>query len=321
MNESCIGRGRARRALGSTALLLSVLTASPRAQAPAPLAPLQFLLGEWEGIGDQAGATGGFTFARSVQDHVIVRTNYSNTPAHGVTPASRHDDTMVIYVDDGTVKADYFDSEGHVIRYVAQARPGEVVFVSELKPAEPRYRLTYVSAPAGLTGTFEVAPPGHPDAFAAYLTWHARQVTSAAGAPRPGPEAQVRQAVQAFYSAFNSDGFAGAADFTTDDWNHINPFGGRTNGRAAVLQEVLEVHRTFLKGVTDTVTQMDVRMASPDVAVATVTSRSSAFITPDGVRHDADLQIRTFTVVKRGGRWLIMQDQNTLVTGPPNRPR
>src|SRR5205807_4945047 len=88
----------------------------------APLAPLQFLVGEWEGIGDQAGATGGFTFAWGVQDHVIVRTNHSDTPARGGTPASRHDDLMVGHVEAGVVKANYFDSEGHVIRYVVDGR-------------------------------------------------------------------------------------------------------------------------------------------------------------------------------------------------------
>jgi uncharacterized protein (TIGR02246 family) len=136
-----------------------------------------------------------------------------------------------------------------------------------------------------------------------------------------GPEAPVRQAVQAFYAAFNApNGFQRAAEFSTDDWNHINPFGGRTNGRRAVLNEVEEVHRTFLKGVTDTVKQMDVRMASPDVAVVTVTSTMSPFTTPDGVRHEADGQIRTFVVVQRGQRWLIMQDHNTFVVAQPGSP-
>ena len=83
----------------------------------------------------------------------MVRTNYSNTPATGGTPASRHDDLMVVYVEAGVVKADYFDSEGHVIRYVVDGRPGEAVFVSETKAAEPRYRLTYTQAsPSTLTG-------------------------------------------------------------------------------------------------------------------------------------------------------------------------
>src|SRR5258706_3680812 len=109
-------RGLFLRALGSVSLGLCLLTGTARGQSPAPLALFQFLLGEWEGIGDQAGATGGFTFTPGVQDRVIVRTNYSNTPASGRRPASRHDDLMVIYVDAGRVKADYFDTESHVIR-------------------------------------------------------------------------------------------------------------------------------------------------------------------------------------------------------------
>jgi phage-related tail fiber protein len=131
----------------------------------------------WQGIGDQAGATGGFTFSATVQDRVIVRTNYSNTPATAGSPASRHDDLMVIYVEGDAVKADYFDNEGHVIRYLVQPRPGGVVFVSEIRPGEPRYRLTYTRADdATITGGFEVAPPGRPDEFAAYLSWRARKI-------------------------------------------------------------------------------------------------------------------------------------------------
>lgn len=165
------------KAFGLVSFALGLLVGTARGESPATLAPFQFLLGQWEGIGDQGGATGGFTFAPGVQDRVIVRTNYSNTPASGGHPASRHDDLMVIYLDAGIVKADYFDNEGHVIRYVAEARPGVVVFVSETKPAEPRYRLSYrQESVTTLKGTFEVAPPGTPDAFASYLSWAARKI-------------------------------------------------------------------------------------------------------------------------------------------------
>jgi len=169
-------RGPLLRALGSVSLALIVSTATARGENPATLASFQFLLGQWEGIGDQAGATGGFTFALEVQDRIIVRTNYSNTPATAGKPASRHDDLMVIYIDAGVVKADYFDSEDHVIRYVAEARSGEVMFLSEIKPSEPRYRLTYTRASETLIGKFEVAPPGKPDSFSPYLSWTARKV-------------------------------------------------------------------------------------------------------------------------------------------------
>jgi uncharacterized protein (TIGR02246 family) len=146
-------------------------------------------------------------------------------------------------------------------------------------------------------------------------------IASPISARGPSPEAPVRQAVQAFYAAFNSHRFDRAAEFTTEDWNHINPLGGRTRGRSAVLKELEEVHSTFLKGVTDTVEQMDVRFATADVAVATVTSRVGTFTTPDGVKHENEQQIRTFVVVKRGARWLITQDHNTIVTPQPTTGR
>ena len=57
----------------------------------------------------------------------------------------------------------------------------------------------------------------------------------------------------------------------------------------------------------------DVRLASKDVAVASVISRMSAFTSPDGVRHLNEQHIRTFLLVRQDARWLIMQDQNAVV--------
>jgi uncharacterized protein (TIGR02246 family) len=136
-------------------------------------------------------------------------------------------------------------------------------------------------------------------------------------AQAPADEALVRQTVEAFYAAFNAHGFDHAADFTRDDWNHINPYGGRTRGRAAVLKELHEVHGSFLHGVSDNIEKLDVRLAGKDAAVATVTSRMSTFTSPDGVHHVNEEHIRTFVLTRRGTRWLIMQDQNTLVAPPP----
>ena len=124
----------------------------------------------------------------------------------------------------------------------------------------------------------------------------------------------VRQVVESFYVAFNQ-GFEGACDFSTEDWNHINPGGGWARGRESVLKEVREVHATFLKGVTDTVEEISVRFVTRDVAVVTVTSVMSTFITPDEVEHENERHIRTFVVVKRNGKWLVMQDQNTTIGG------
>jgi hypothetical protein len=44
----------------------------------------------------------------------------------------------------------------------------------------------------------------------------------------------------------------------------------------------------------------------------TVPGRVTTYVTPDGVRHENERQIRTFVVVRRAGVWRIMQDQNTV---------
>src|SRR5262249_40949105 len=136
------------------------------AQRPSDaLQPLRVLLGEWDAIGTPPGERGGVTFSLPVPDHVVTRTKYAIYDARDGRPASRHDDLMVIYAEGDRLRADYFDNEGHVIRYrVTSSAPDVVVFVSEPAPQEPRYRLTYRAGAAGvLDGTFEVAGPDAPD--------------------------------------------------------------------------------------------------------------------------------------------------------------
>jgi uncharacterized protein (TIGR02246 family) len=129
-------------------------------------------------------------------------------------------------------------------------------------------------------------------------------------------ETAVRTTIQAFYKAFD-EGFTQPADYATNDWNHINPYGGRTQSRQGTLKEVREVHQAFLKGITDTIEKLEIRFADRNVAVGTVTSVMSPFTSPDGVKHGSERHIRTFVVVKRDQRWLIMQDQNTSIAEPP----
>src|SRR5436305_10384051 len=109
-------------------------------------------------------------------------------------------------------------------------------------------------------------------------------------------EAAVQIAIRAFYKAFD-DGFVGPADYATEDWNHISPYGGRAQGRETVRAGLNEVHKTFLKGTTDTIENEDIRFAAQDVAVGTVTSAMSPFTSPNGVKHGTERHIRTFVVV------------------------
>jgi len=144
----------------------------------AELSALDFLLGDWDAIELPAGESGAFNFSLAVQDRIIVRTNYAKYPARVGKPAARHDDLMVIFVEGEALKADYFDSEQHVIHYVVQPRgPTDVVFLSEAKAGEPRYRLSYALAANGhLKGTFEIASAEASDDFKPSLAWTARKL-------------------------------------------------------------------------------------------------------------------------------------------------
>jgi hypothetical protein len=141
------------------------------------ISSLSFLIGDWQAVDTPAGESGAFTFKLAVQDHVMVRTNEATYAATPERPASRHDDLLVIYGERGSLRADYFDSEGHVIRYAVRLQDANVVvFVSDAGPNEPRYRLRYSTAADGvLLGSFEIAPPASPDAFKPYLSWKARK--------------------------------------------------------------------------------------------------------------------------------------------------
>ena len=151
----------------AVALLLPVLlstAAEPDAGPRDPLAAVGPLLGKWVAEPDpkQPGVTGWTTFERGLQDKVVVRKNHASYPARDGRPASEHDDLMVLFPEGGKLKASYWDSEGHVIRYEVQSpAANRLVFLSEAQTGAPRFRLTYVwPQPRTLELTFEIAPPG-----------------------------------------------------------------------------------------------------------------------------------------------------------------
>ena len=155
-------------------LLSSALATIAVASPPAEFEPFSFLIGEWNasGSGQPGVGTGTAVFSRGLQDRVIVRTSYAEYAAAAGKPASRHDDFMVIYPDAGVVRADYYDSEGHVIRYSARSPgAGQAVFLSEAVAGEPGFRLSYKLEGGVLKGEFAIAPPGTGQAFKPYLTW------------------------------------------------------------------------------------------------------------------------------------------------------
>ena len=140
--------------------LLALIAALPLAAQNVDWKPLEFLLGKWTGVADakhtEVGpGTGACSFELDLNKNVIIRKSTASYDS-GV----KHDDLMVIYYE-GAMRAIYFDSEGHVIRYnVTSPATNRVVFLSEPSQPGPKYRLTYWTEGALVHVDFEIAAKG-----------------------------------------------------------------------------------------------------------------------------------------------------------------
>ena len=128
-------------------------------------------------------------------------------------------------------------------------------------------------------------------------------------------EKLVKIVVLAFQDDFNEGAFKNAEFYTTKDWEHINPGGGITKGREAVLKEIRAVHQTFLKGVSVTIESITIRFLTRTVAIADVVHKSSDYELPQGIKHQSERQRKTYLVVKKENKWLLTLDQNTIISG------
>ncbi len=123
----------------------------------------------------------------------------------------------------------------------------------------------------------------------------------------------VKKVIVSFQEDFNEGTFKKSINYTTRDWIHVNPLGGITKGREAVLKEVREVHQSFLKGVTMSLESISINFITPVVALADVVHQVDDFQTPDGTKHHNEKHRKTYVVVKKSNKWLLALDHNTII--------
>ena len=126
--------------------------------------PLNFLEGTWEAKtqGGSAGAegVGTYTFQRELKGHILGRHTESPSGCRGpATFDCGHNDLLYVYADSKhqTLKAIYFDSEGHVIHYdVSLPEPATAVFLSHGDGSErPEFKLIYQLKNMVMSGKFQ----------------------------------------------------------------------------------------------------------------------------------------------------------------------
>ena len=168
-----------------TPLLAAVLLCAPvlLAQNAAashdsdPWTPLHFLEGTWNakttgGIA-QASTSGAYTFRRELKGHVLGRYS-SASGCKGPTDFDcSHSDLFYVYQEgpNQSLKAIYFDNEGHVIHYAITTPAADTaIFLSEGNAPGPRFRLMYELKNGVMEGKFQMLMPGKTE-WVSYLEW------------------------------------------------------------------------------------------------------------------------------------------------------
>jgi hypothetical protein len=149
-------------------LLASTSTASAQTLTLKPeLSGIAFLLGNWTSASGTVYDTnstsrGTSHIAPAAGGAVVLREDHTDVLGTNGKPSQSFDQIMMVYPENGTLRADYSDGT-HVIHYVsAEVVPGRsVTFTTALRSDAPSFRLSYdKTSPNTLSVRFEMAAPG-----------------------------------------------------------------------------------------------------------------------------------------------------------------
>lgn len=126
-------------------------------------------------------------------------------------------------------------------------------------------------------------------------------------------EAAVRKAIADFADAWSRHDVAGMGALHTEDVNFVNIWGSWRKDRSDIEQGFREGHADVFSKSTMVIHTEQVRFPAPDVAVAHSTMQLLNVPPAFGIKCHS---IRV--LVKRNGKWLISDFQNTAIRQPPH---
>ena len=150
----------------AVALAIAIAPSAAAITLKQNLADVGFLAGHWDaGVGtvaDTGGTSKGFAdITVEANGMALISKGHTDLFDAKGAPAGQYFQILLIYPENGTLRADYLDGV-HVIHYThAAVTPGKSVTLSSSPGDGPIFQLTYnLQAPDALAVTFGMIPPG-----------------------------------------------------------------------------------------------------------------------------------------------------------------
>ncbi len=140
---------------------------------------------------------------------------------------------------------------------------------------------------------------------------------TAFGRDRSQDETEIRAVQKRQQEAWNQHDAKAYANLFTDDGDIVNVVGWWWKGRTEIEKKLTEAYAYVFSESTLTVTDVQVKFLSPEIAVAHVKWSMTGARTPKGI-PEPQQGIQIQVLQEQAGKWLIASFQNT--NGIPERP-
>jgi uncharacterized protein (TIGR02246 family) len=137
------------------------------------------------------------------------------------------------------------------------------------------------------------------------------------GAAQTPDEKEIRNVQTRQADAWNRHDATAYANLFTEDGDVVNVVGWWWKGRAQIESRLTQAFAFVFRESTMTITDVDVRFLSPDIALAHVQWTMTGAKTPPNI-PEPKVGIQLQVLKKSAGKWLIASFQNT--SSVPERP-
>lgn len=132
----------------------------------------------------------------------------------------------------------------------------------------------------------------------------------------------IERVVRAFAETWNRHDMDAFAELFAADAEFVNVVGLWWKGRPEIKAAHEFTHQTLFRHSRLAIDEISTRLPAPDIAIARCRWTLEGHVTPEGAPLPPRTGVLVNTLRRDGGRWLIIDSQNTdIIEGVASRPQ